>query len=364
MRVMAARVFLLAAALAPLLVPGRVAGRTIKQDQPDRESWKAARDLPIPLSRHRAVLLGNSVVVTGGRDRQGKAQASAWSAKARSGGSLDTWMAGADMPLPLSDHAACVVNGRLVVTGGLATGRVGDSPSNQAWTAQSTGDGVVTGWVPSARLPDPVYGHGAAAVGKRVYLVGGIRGGAASSVILRGEMGADGVIRDWGSVTPLPVAVTNAAVVVAGKYLVVAGGQGAGDSKTLVLPTVYVAPIWDDGGITTWYLASSKLPGAWLGYGRSAASAVLYRNSLMCFGGQDSLWFLISPAAVTVLDLEKGEAVGWGLVETAEGVPQVTQAVAWKEFVFLVGGMVKGKITSSVMRTRFIQVDREEADPR
>jgi hypothetical protein len=242
--------------------------------------------------------------------------------------------------------------------------RAGDTVSDQAWVASASDDGAVRGWLPCARLPDPVSGHGAAALGRRVYLVGGLRGGVPSSVVLRGEVGADGVIREWGSVTPLPVAAANAAVITAGKYLVVAGGQGSGESKTLVLPTVYVAPIWEDGGVTTWYLASSKFPGAYLGYGRSLSSAVLYRNSLMCFGGQDSLWFMIGPAAVTVFDDTKGETAGWGLVETAEGVPQVSPAVGFKEFVFLVGGMLKGKVSGAVMRARLVQVDREESDPR
>ena len=360
----AIRLLLGAAVFTLVFVPGPAGARTIKQEQPDRESWKAVPDLPIPLTRHRAVLLGDSLVVTGGRDRQGKAQARAWVGKLRGGGALDVWKAGADMPMPVSDHAVCVAGGRLVVTGGLVAGRSGDSSSDQAWTADASADGMVKRWLPSARLPDGVYGHGAVALGKRVYLVGGFRSGAPSSVILRGEVGPDGVIREWDSVAPLPVAVANAAVVVVGKYLVVAGGQGAGESKTLVLPTVYVAPIWDNGGITMWYLDSTRFPGAWLGYGRMAASAVFYRNSLMCFGGQDSLWFLVSPAAVTVVDIEKGETAGWGLVETTETVPQVTQAVAWKEFVYLIGGMLKGKVTAAVMRTRMIQVDREEVDPR
>src|SRR5678810_660043 len=159
---------------------------------------------------------------------------------------------------------------------------------------------------------------------------------------------ADGHTGAWTPVSPLPAAVAHAAVLAMDHYLVVIGGQSPGEGRTLVMPTVYVGPVFPDGTVPTWYLASSKLPGAWLGFGRNQAAAVAWQDSIYCFGGQDALWFLLDTIVSARFESRRGELSPWGVVQGGAVMPQLTTAAVWKDFVYLVGGTVKGEVSARV----------------
>jgi hypothetical protein len=247
-----------------------------------------------------------------------------------------------------------MVGNMIYVCGGLREGKSGKGATDEVWLASAgpEGDGAVKSWESAAKLPAPVYGHGSAVCGTRVYVVGGLTGGDFQHQVLVGELEGS-TIKAWKPVIPLPTAVVYASVVATDRYLVVIGGQSPGEGKSLIMPTVYVGPVFQDGSISTWYLASSKLPGAWLGFGRSQTSACYHNGMLFCFGGQDALWFLIDAVASASFDPNRGEVGAWGLKAGPPGIPQVTNAVIWKENVFLVGGMVGGKVSGKVFRGAF-----------
>ena len=127
------------------------------------------------------------------------------------------------------------------------------------------------------------------------------------------------------------------------------------------MPTVYIGPIWEDGNINTWYMATSKLPGAWLGFGRSQTSLVAYKNTFFAFGGQDASWFFLSNIATARFDAEKGETNNWAIIDGPPQMPQVTVSATWKDRVYLVGGMLQGSVSRRVMSGRFLTTESEEA---
>jgi len=319
----------------------------------DPADWKPAPPLPVALTRHRAVGVGSSLLVVGGRDRFGKLQRSVFHAALSGNGSCGAWGRDPDFPVPVSDQAMAVVDQTVYCAGGLKAARVGEAPTNEVWMARPAADGAVKSWTRAGSLAEAVYAHGLASLGGRLYCLGGMGAGGYRNTVTMAVPGADGRIAEWTPVSGLPAPVAHAAVVALDHYLVVIGGQSPGEGKTLVMPTVYVGPVFPDGTVPTWYLASSKLPGAWLGFGRNQTAAAVWQNTLFCFGGQDSLWFMLDTVVASDFDLKRGELTPWGVVEGGAVMPQLTAAVVWKDFIYLIGGTVKGEVSAKVFRGHF-----------
>ncbi len=312
-------------------------------------------DLPVALSQHRATDAGKALVVLGGRDRSGKLMRQVIRAPLGRNGSYKKWIKGKNLPVGVADHSVGVVNGVIYACGGFQEGGSGGAESNAVWMARVSENGSVAGWKRAADLPGPVHGHAQVVYKNWTYVIGGMAGGQVSQSVFQGDA-SEGQIRSWNPVLSLPSSLAHAAALVVDRYLVVIGGESMGTGKFLTMPTVYVGPIWQDGSITTWYLASSKLPGAYLGFGRSRTSAGVYGNTLFCFGGQDALFFPLDSIAYATFNVKRGEVGSWGVNQGATGMPQLTSALIWKEHVFLIGGMIKGRVSGKVMRGTFIDM--------
>lgn len=314
----------------------------------DTGGWEEMPELPAAVSGHCAVSVRDALLVLGGRDAGGKPVSNVYRAKIKRG-SFKKWGETMALPVPVSDHAAGVLAGRLWVTGGMERRDKEIRMTGGVWSAGVGDDGAISSWRREAELPEPIYGHGQACYGRWVYVVGGMSSGACRQDVLRGDAGS-GRIKEWEPALSLPQPLTYAAAIVVDRYLLVIGGQSSGTGKSLVLPTVYVGPIWDDGSITTWYLASSKLPGAWMGFGRCQTAAWAYEDSLFCFGGQDSLWFMLENVAAATVDRERGEMGQWGVFPAPPGMPAVTAVAGWQKYFYLTGGMAGGRASGKVLR--------------
>jgi hypothetical protein len=318
--------------------------------KPDSGKWKKMPALPEAISGHRAVVTGDSILVLGGRNRFNKTVPTVLRARLGRDGGFKSWIRDADLPFALAGHTAGVVDGSVFICGGMRGNGTGEVISDRVWTGKPAVDGSIAQWVAGESLPEPVYGHAAASCLSRIYVIGGMTADGTRQAVLAGTVSGGRVV-SWAPVLSLPTPMSNAAAVVVDRYLLVIGGQSPGEGKSLVLPTVYVGSIWDDGSITTWYLASSKLPGAWLGFGRSQTSAMAYRGTILCFGGQDALWFLLNSIAIAGFDVKRGEIGSWGVAQDeAASLPQVTSAALWKDCVYLVGGISGGAVSAGVIR--------------
>ncbi|MEK7475819.1 MAG: hypothetical protein AAB152_09315 [Candidatus Coatesbacteria bacterium] len=326
--------------------------------QLDYAAWKGQAGLPVPVSHHRAIALPKALVVIGGQDRRGILQTGVYRSVPTSKGECGVWVKDAPLPAGLSDHGAVEVGGRIYVVGGLKAGRQSGVATDEIWGAAPATDGRIRAWEPVGRLPEPLQGHAMAAVGNRIYVIGGTAPGGCRTSAWTAEAG--GRIPGWKPVTSLPVPLANAAAVAVGDFLIVMGGQSPGSGKTLVMPTVYVGPVGADGGVHTWYLASTKLPGPWLGFGRCQAAGVAWHNTVFCLGGQDPLWFLIDSIAAASFDATRGELGGWGVASGPPDMHQLSAAVVWKDWVYLLGGTVQGVVTDKVLRGSFVASERED----
>ncbi len=325
----------------------RDSGRTVL------EGWREMASLPTVLGSHQVTECRDALVVTGGRGPSGKLTDVVLRGALSGDGELKSWTKEDRLPVRVAEHSAGVHGEALVVCGGIAASGDREQETNAVWSAPIGKRGVPGAWRPAGRLPYAVYAHGQASYGRWVYVVGGMSSGVHLNSVLRAEV-VDGLPKAWEEVTPLPTAIAKAAILAVGRYLVVAGGQAPGSGKTVAAPTVYVAPIWEDGSISTWYLASAKLPGAWLGFGRMDATLAYHGGALFCFGGYDALWFPLANMAWAPFDEEKGEMGNWGVMNGPSGFPQLTRAASWKDRLYLVGGQVEGKACAKVLSARFV----------
>ena len=358
-----ARSFTAAAVILAVLVPVRAyAAEPVISEQTVLQSdfWTEMPPLPEGISGHRAVLAGRAIIVLGGRNRAGASQKSVFAAPVRGNGTLGDWKKSPDLPFALSGHAAVECGGVVYVCGGYRLGDKADIMSNQVIYGEPGKDGIIRQWKEAASLPMRVHSHGIAAYDGRVYIAGGYTPAGCVSSVLVGETGKGGGIASWGQTLSLPTPLYNIAVTTIGRYLVVIGGQSPAEGKTLTVPTAYVGPIWKDGSITTWYLASSKLPANWLSFGRSKSSAVAYGNAIFCFGGQDAMWFPVNSVAYVSFDSEKGEMGEWAVMPRNDNMQELTEAISWKDNVYLVGGVKRGLATAQVLRGKFAVIKREE----
>ena len=128
-------------------------------------NWERQASLPIASGELIGVVWDGRPVVTGGLGP-------AWQVSARVyvyEPSIDRWERLPDLPVPLNHHAAAVVEDVLYVMGGAA--EFGSGMQDRAEVYALTPG--ATEWGERAPMPEARWGHGAAVVDGRIYVVGG-----------------------------------------------------------------------------------------------------------------------------------------------------------------------------------------------
>jgi len=121
----------------------------------------------------------------------------------------NTWRAGADLPSPLSESAAAVLDGKIYVLGGC--------PASNTMFTFDTQTG--TTWAAAAPMRTGREGAAAAVVGGRLYAIGGYAGVTLSSVeAFDPQTGA------WAEMAPMPTGRYAAGAAVLDGKIYVAGG--------------------------------------------------------------------------------------------------------------------------------------------
>lgn len=135
--------------------------------------WVTQRSLPEGIYTHSAVSAGTLYVLGGGGSNGGGVvQNTVYAAKIAPDGSLDPWRLDSALPEPVSNHAAVIAGGRVIVSGGWT----GPAATNAVVLAPIAADGSLGTWSELARLPKLLYLHGAAAWKSWLYVVGGSDG--------------------------------------------------------------------------------------------------------------------------------------------------------------------------------------------
>lgn len=151
-------------------------------------------------------------------------------------------------PSPIGAFGAAAIGRRIYVVGGVAgAGKAPGHGDAEVISSLVGPDGALGRWRSETPLPEARYQVGAASWRGRLFAVGGYEGSPRSEVFAA-KTGDDGLLQGWTVVGRLPRACTNPGTAAAGGRLFVAGCsaiEGIDDS-------IYSAPIGEDGRLGEW----------------------------------------------------------------------------------------------------------------
>ncbi|HEY5649123.1 MAG TPA: hypothetical protein VIU33_06460, partial [Nitrospiria bacterium] len=142
-------------------------------------------------------------------------------------------------------HGGAAVGNRIYVIGGhLQSG--GDGIGGAEWTTVGE-DGNLTEWRPTSSMLQPRFLAGSATGGNSIFVIGGYNGGYLDSVEWT-AIETDGNLGDWTASTPLPAPREGPATVILNKRIYIMGGSNQGNYLTSTAWT----EIGADGALGTW----------------------------------------------------------------------------------------------------------------
>lgn len=195
----------------------------------------------------------------------------------------DSWEALANLPAARHHAAAAGLDGDVYLSGG---GSASGQPQASLWTlAPGGGD-----WATLAPMPEPRFGHRMVAVGERLYVVGGIGGGAA---VLVYDVATDA----WTVGADMPAPRDHLAAVAIGDEIWAISGRVSGRVQDRV-------DIYDTQ--TDVWRAGPPLPRA-----TSAPSEGVLAVTILISGGEDPAGAGAMVDAHWQLDTSLGDAAAW-----------------------------------------------------
>jgi len=213
---------------------------TVEAYNPATDMWTTKADMPTPRGLLGSiVVVDGKIYVIGGMFGETVADNRALSAVEAYDPATDTWTKKANMPTAIMDVGACVVDGRIYVTGGFPAW---PQNASDALSTVEVYDPVTDTWTQTSDMPMGRWGHSASVVAGKMYIVGGMN----SAMIRReveGEIEADELLElfpivdvydtatdTWTTAADLPTSRfkgRHAAAVVDGKIYTIGGGVGS-----------------------------------------------------------------------------------------------------------------------------------------
>jgi len=197
------------------------------------DAWQQIADLPVAVTHAAAVVDGTTIWLLGGYvgDSPGPATDQVW----RYSTTTNAWSPGPPLPAPRGAGGAALLDGELHYFGGTSRGTGPGSPDeDEHWVLRVDGG---TAWEPRAPLPNPRNHLAGAALGGRIYAVGGQHGENERTGNQRQVDAYDPATDSWTQVADLPSArghVATSAVVVAGRIVVIGGTEQGNVASALV----------------------------------------------------------------------------------------------------------------------------------
>jgi N-acetylneuraminic acid mutarotase len=317
--------------------PALVVGALLFSSNPPEARLITRQPMPTARAAMASAVERGQVFVTGGIDATGEptARVEAYDV------AKDSWSPRAAMREPRSGHAAAAIGGKIFVLGGITA----EGPSATVDVYDPTADS----WTASAPMPLPRWGHSAVAIGGTIYVVGGSASeGNARAPTARVHAYTPRTGR-WQERPPLSEPRHAAAVVPVGASILVIGGRrerGAGavgdcleyDSRTG---------------------RSRNLPA--LARPRSGAKAVVMGDRVLALGGTET------GALATEVEMYEPSSRRWYGFSTPGGARDghAVEQVAGRVLIF--GGLTGNSITSVTATTEELVLpprDREVQRPK
>lgn len=258
------------------------------------------------------------------RDDEGRCEAVRWR------GSATTY------PTVVDHHTTLITSSDdgdwLLVFGGIESTSLGDIAQVYDTVRRArVHEGEVEAFADEPPLPFPIAFHAQAITEDHVYLMAGVtadaEGPGANTTALVGRL-EDGRVAEWRQAEmPREVRVHPTAAILGGRVVVV-GGTAAGGT---ILDTVVSAPLGPDG-MPGAFEPDAPLPGP-----RSHHAALVANGQLYILGGFTE-GQVAEASLLRALQDEAGRIAGWEEVGRLEGAPWTASAVAYRGWIWLVGG--------------------------
>lgn len=228
----------------------------------------------------------------------------------------------------------------LYVAGGIRQG-AGESLEaiyNQVSRADIHADGTLGEWTEDTPLPVPTGFHGAARVGDRVYIAGGLTGSNMSPQLSRrvfvGERGAMGALV-WRELSALPWSALHPSLTALDASLVIVGGTNGQTAQN----AVGLAKIQADGTISEWS-ESARTPEP-----RSHHYAFAMDGALYLAGGFRGMpvgnRITPLPAILRSVRDPSGAITGWAEVGSMDPVRSTHAGFVLDRFLYIIGGITE-----------------------
>jgi N-acetylneuraminic acid mutarotase len=201
------------------LLPAIAGGATAK--------WRNGAPLPLARGEVTAARVGSEIFVVGGFTSEGQnsARVEVYSP------AQDAWGQVADLPVSVDHAMSAGYRGKLYVAGGYAADR------SRLMTLFSFSNGS---WTRLPSMPEERAAAGAAVVGRKLYIVGGVTAGASGGrALAKTALVYDFARRRWSSI-PGPTPREHLGVTALGGRIYAIGGRLAGADTNLALLESYV----------------------------------------------------------------------------------------------------------------------------
>jgi N-acetylneuraminic acid mutarotase len=260
-----------------------------REYDPDLDSWVALPSLPQPRQAGDAQQIEGRIYFTGGRATDGTPTTTTWA-----GDLTNTWETAAPMPIPLGEVAGGVIGHTLYLVGE-------GSPATLAY------DLATNTWTSAGLATRPFVGnhHAAEVYNGKLYLLGGLSGGAEGKVQIY-----DPVSNTWTRGADMPFAAGSSASALINGEIYVAGGIVGSDTTDQVAKYNPATDTWT--------------PLAHMPQGRNHTAAATDGVRLYVFGGR------IGPNVVAngfdTVEIYDPNTDTWTSTESGSGITPLPQA--------------------------------------
>ena len=245
---------------------------------------------------------------------------------------LGAWTTGTSLPASVSDSQAIVTNTHVYLLGGYNSGAY----SSTVYTAPINTDGTLGAWTTGTSLPVTVACSQAIVTKTQAYLLGGHTDGAYSSTVYTAPINPDGTLGTWTTSASLPGSLAYSQAIVTKNRVHLLGGYVNGANSSVVLN----APINPDGTLGAWTTGAS-LPSAVY-----HSQAIVTKNRVYLLGGLVRAAY--SSTVYTAPINTDGTLGAWTTTTSLPETVANSQAIVTKTQVYLLGGYINGRWSSSV----------------
>jgi hypothetical protein len=303
-------------------------------------NWTTGPTYPIAIAHTPVVALKNRVYAIGGYINESTFSSSIYTAAINPDGTLSSWVAAGNFPIPISSQIFFITKNRFFVVCGATTGGVG---LKTTYSAVVNADGTLGAWENTGNnLPTSFVGDQCLVTHSRVYVFGGTDGTMTQSPTFYAPINMDGTLGAWVVDKSLPrVAVGSQVVNILNRVYLISGKNNSSPTNL-----IHWAPIHSDGTIGEWSSAGA-IPAPLY-----ASTAAVTRNRIYMFGGITA-GPAVSSAVYTAPINADGTLGTWSAATSLPAVVHGAATVITSSRLYLIGSAVSGYISTTIYTAAF-----------